>query len=114
MLGRTESEKKQLQLRLGREETERGEEKRELENRTTELREQVLRLESFLEQTKKERESYSNRYRIVLGDDLKSVTCKFSFITTLTSYSNDLFQRYIICPIIHECAFGFNFLNLMV
>ncbi|KAI6655783.1 Chain A, Serine/threonine-protein kinase PLK4 [Oopsacas minuta] len=61
LLERVETEKRQLQLRLQKEGTDRGEEKRELENRLTDLREQVLRLETSLEQSKKEKETFSIR-----------------------------------------------------
>lgn len=63
-LGRLETDKRQLQLRLQREETERGEEKRDSENRLTHMREQVLRLETCLEQSKKETQTYSTRYSV--------------------------------------------------
>ena len=64
ILERLEIEKRQLQLRLQREETERGEEKRDSENRLTHMREQVLRLETCLEQSKKEAQTYSTRYNV--------------------------------------------------
>lgn len=63
-LERLETDKRQLQLRLQREETERGEEKRDSENRLTHMREQVLRLETCLEQSKKETQTYSTRYSV--------------------------------------------------